>query len=199
MDTAIGIASARDHLSKRIESFSKGIMETLKFGDKRLNRPFEFEIEIGATEIKESQEERPGVFSVLQHRGGNSVSNGNAGDLNDVLAPSEDESAAMHSLQRRGSSFSDEDDIDGDKHCYETLRLFEARSASIFHTLLPLVFAHIGTLASHDPKVSLNLAVSYVFSSSIVLFFAEFRSNSESHSRDFATCFCPQPNVCLQG
>lgn len=155
MDTTNGIASARDHLSKRIESFSKGIIETLKFGDKRLNNPFEFEIEIGATEIKENHhqhEERagPNVFHALHQR---SVSNGNAGDLNEALDTTDDEIRMMRPLQRRNSSFSDDDELDGERHCLETLRLFEAQSASIFHTLLPLVFGHIGALASHDPKV----------------------------------------------
>lgn len=159
MDTTIGIASARDHLSKRIESFSKGIMETLKFGDKRLNNPFEFEIEIGATEIKEvhhQNEERPGpnLFRSFHHRG-ESVSNGNAGDLNEALDSTEDESGMFRPKYRRNSSFSDDDEVDEERNCLETLRLFEARSASIFHTLLPLVFAHIGALASHDPKVYL--------------------------------------------
>uniref|UniRef100_A0A1B0GP35 PHR domain-containing protein n=1 Tax=Phlebotomus papatasi TaxID=29031 RepID=A0A1B0GP35_PHLPP len=43
------MSTARD-LTKKIESFSKGIIETLKF-EKRATNPFEFEIEIGATEI----------------------------------------------------------------------------------------------------------------------------------------------------
>lgn len=160
MDTTTGIASARDHLSKRIESFSKGIMETLKFGDKRMNNPFEFEIEIGATEIKESHhqnEERPGpnLFHSFHHHRGGSVSNGNAGDLNEALDPTDDDSGLVRQIHRRNSSFSDDDEVDGERNCLDTLRLFEAQSASIFHTLLPLVFAHIGALASHDPKVNL--------------------------------------------
>lgn len=171
--TAIGggqtISAARDHFSKRIESFSKGIMETLKFGDKRSsNNPFEFEIEIGATEIQECQkdERQPLQSQQQQHQQQSawkraSIANGNAGDGEQVrdhlqqqhLQQQQHQQRIAAAAARRGSSFSDDGDADDEHTCSETLKLFESRSASIFHSLLPLVFAHVGALASYDPKV----------------------------------------------
>lgn len=158
--TSSNISSARDHFSKRIESFSKGIMETLKFGDKRQSsNPFEFEIEIGATEIQEKEqlEQRPmQVPMQQQQQRGGVVSNGNAGDSDQLADASERMQQQQRCAAQRRASSCSEDDTDGEQTCAETLKLFESRSASIFHTLLPLVFAHIGALAGHDPKVRLN-------------------------------------------
>lgn len=141
------MSTARD-LSKRIESFSKGIIETLKF-EKRSTNPFEFEIEIGATEIhpkdlvQQHQDKNHHHERTLKNSGRISKINGNNSEIN-----------IMNELIDR-STCSD-DDI-SDMTVFETLRLFENKSASIFQILLPLVFAHIGALASSDPKSSVQI------------------------------------------
>lgn len=131
------VSAARD-LTKRIESFSKGIMETLKF-DKRSTNPFEFEIEIGATEIhpKDLANEQDVQDRNLRN-GQISKMNGNNSNIKNFLneivkSSSEDDSSEMNIAQ--------------------LLKLFEDKSASMFHTLLPLVLANIGPLANSDPKV----------------------------------------------
>lgn len=125
------VSTARD-LSKRIESFSKGIMETLKF-DKRSTNPFEFEIEIGATEIHPKDLVKDAEIQDKNLKNGR-ISKMNGNNSNMGRSGSEDDSSDFNVLQ--------------------TLKLFENRSASMFHTLLPLVFAHIGVLANNDPKVN---------------------------------------------
>lgn len=130
-------STARD-LTKRFESFSKGIMETLKF-DKRSTNPFEYEIEIGATEIhpkdliKENEINKSDQMSKI---------NGNNGDdrnyIKDFgLTKSDDDSAEFHEAK--------------------ILDIFEHKTASIFHTLLPLIFGHIAALASSDPRSSVQV------------------------------------------
>lgn len=132
------VSTARD-LSKRIESFSKGIMETLKF-DKRSTNPFEFEIEIGATEIHPKDLVKETEIQDKNLKNGRiSKMNGNNSNIKNLL-------------NEVGRSGSEEDS--SDFNVLQTLKLFENKSASMFHTLLPLVFAHIGVLASNDPKVS---------------------------------------------
>lgn len=133
------LSTARD-LTKRIESFSKGIMETLKF-DKRSTNPFEFEIEIGATEIHPKDLAKENDVQDKNYKNGRiSKMNGNNGDIKNFL----------NEFAKSGS-----EEETSDLTIFETLKLFENRSASIFHTLLPLVFAHIGTLAGNDPKVGI--------------------------------------------
>lgn len=133
------ISTARD-LTKKFESFSKGIIETLKF-DKRTStgtnssstttatsattNPFEYEIEIGATEIT------PLDIDIENEFGKMSKINGNGGDLLD------DSDDSLTQISRS-----------------KILELFGIKDASLFHTLLPLVFAHIGPLVNSDPKVS---------------------------------------------
>lgn len=113
-------------------------METLKF-DKRSTNPFEYEIEIGATEIhpkdliKENEINKSDQMSKI---------NGNNGDdrnyIKDFgLTKSDDDSAEFQEAR-----ISD---------------IFEHRTASIFHTLLPLIFGHIAALASSDPRSSVQV------------------------------------------
>lgn len=141
------MSTARD-LSKRIESFSKGIIETLKF-EKRSTNPFEFEIEIGATEIhpKDLVQQHHDMNHHHERKSkiGGRISkiNGNNSEIN-----------IMNELIDRSTG--SDDDI-SDMTVFETLRLFENKSASIFQILLPLVFAHIGALASSDPKSSVQI------------------------------------------
>lgn len=135
------VSTARD-LSKRIESFSKGIMETLKF-DKRSTNPFEFEIEIGATEIHPKDLVKESEIQDKNLKNGRiSKMNGNNSNVKNLL----------NEVGRSGS-----EDDSSDFNVLQTLKLFENKSASMFHTLLPLVLAHISVLASNDPKVKFAL------------------------------------------
>lgn len=132
------ISTARD-ITKRIESFSKGIMETLKF-DKRSTNPFDFEIEIGATEIhpkdllKDSDIIKSDQLSKI---------NGNSGDNRNYL-----NDFGMMKSSGEGSI---------DKHDSKILDIFEHKTASMFHTLLPLIFGHIAALAHSDPRSSVHV------------------------------------------
>lgn len=130
-------STARD-ITKRIESFSKGIFETLKF-DKRSTNPFEYEIEIGiATEIHPKDLIKENDYAKTEQM---SKINGNNG--------------LQHSyLRDLGFSKSEEDRID----TYEEkiLNIFEHKTSSMFHTLLPLTFGHIAALAN-DPRSSVDV------------------------------------------
>lgn len=138
------LGTARD-FTKRIESFSKGIIETLKF-EKRSTNPFEFDIEIGETEIHpkdvllESNTEDKNL-----RNGRMSIINGN----NRAINHHNDINQYFNDMVKSGVS----DDDSSDFNYTQILELFENKSASMFHTLLPLVFAHISTLAYSDPKV----------------------------------------------
>lgn len=138
------LSTARD-LSKRIESFSKGIIETLKF-DKRSTNPFEFEIEIGATEIHPKDLVKETEVQDKNWKNGRiSKMNGNNGDIKNYL----------NEITNKSGSEEDTSELT----VFETLMIFDNKSASIFHTLLPLVFAHIGALAGSDPKVCFLLSL----------------------------------------
>lgn len=115
-------------ITKRIESFSKGIMETLKL-DKRLANPFECEIEIGATEIhpKDLAKENE-----LTRSNGMLKVNGN-----NVPFPCSGKSPET-----------------ADSHKLKILDIFEHKTSSMFHTLLPITLGHIAVLANGDPRSS---------------------------------------------
>ncbi|XP_037938854.1 E3 ubiquitin-protein ligase highwire [Teleopsis dalmanni] len=147
------ISTARD-ITKRIESFSKGIMETLKF-DKRSTNPFEMEIEIGATEIHPKDlmiEESPGVQDLNFRNGEIAKLNGNERDEDEVA---EDFVNAQHyqGLMCRSNS----EEIPAHLTVAQMLEVFNMTSSSMFHTLLPLVYAHIANLANRDPKSSVQI------------------------------------------
>lgn len=128
------LSTARD-FTKRIGSISKGIMETLKF-DKRSTNPFEYEIEIGATEIhptdliveNDNLQER---FNKSDDR----VNNGNNSEVKQY--ESEEESVDLNESK--------------------ILDIFEQKTASIFHTLMPLILGHVAALANSDPKSSVHI------------------------------------------
>lgn len=134
--TSKNISTARD-ITKRLESFSKGIFETLKF-DKRSTNPFEYEIEIGSTEIhpkdliKENDIVKTDQMSKI---------NGNNG--------------SNHVLRDLGFSKLEEERME----TYEEkiLNIFEHKTSSMFHTLLPLTFGHIAALANSDPRGSVEV------------------------------------------
>lgn len=135
--TSKNLSTARD-ITKRLESFSKGIFETLKF-DKRSTNPFEYEIEIGSTEIhpkdliKENDITKTDQMSKINGNNGS-----NHGYLRDF-----------------GFSKSEEDRME----TYEEkiMSIFEHKTSSMFHTLLPLTFGHIAALANSDPRSSVEV------------------------------------------
>lgn len=135
--TENALSTARD-FTKRIESFSKGLIETLKF-DKRSTNPFDFEIGVGATEIQEDN-----VVEVQERN----IRNGELSKINGNNRP-------RSYIQDFDQSDSDED-TSSHIMVMKVLEFFNLNKASIFYTLLPLVYAHIGSLANKDPQVQTN-------------------------------------------
>lgn len=135
--TPKNISTARD-ITKRLESFSKGIFETLKF-DKRSTNPFEYEIEIGSTEIhpkdliKENECQKTDQMSKIN--GNNGMNHGHLRDF----AFSKSEEERMETYESK------------------ILSIFEHKTSSMFHTLLPLTFGHIAALANSDPRSSVDV------------------------------------------
>lgn len=121
-------------ITKRIESISKGIMETLKF-DKRLTNPFEYEIEIGATEIHPKDLIKENEISKSEQM---SKINGNNG--------------CQHGYLKDFGFVKSEDSMEF--HEAKILEIFEHKTSSMFHTLLPLTLGHIAALANSDPRSS---------------------------------------------
>lgn len=128
--------TARD-ITKRIESFSKGIMETLKF-DKRSTNPFDYEIEIGATEIHPKDLIKDRQDGDMKSDQMSKINGNNRNYLKDF-----------------GMINSAEDSIELCEA--KILDIFEHKTASMFHTLLPLIFGHISALASSDPRSSVQV------------------------------------------
>lgn len=152
-----GISTARD-LSKRLESFSKGIIETLKF-EKRSTNPFEMEIEIGATEIhpKDLMIEESSSIHDLNFRNGQITKfNGNervgAEAVESLMGASQYNPVAM--------GRADSEETPAQMAASQILNVFNMSSSNLFHTLLPLVYAHIANLACNDAKVSLHMLMS---------------------------------------
>lgn len=135
--TPRNMSTARD-ITKRIESFSKGIFETLKF-DKRSTNPFEYEIEIGATEIHPKDLIKENEFTKTEQM---SKINGNNG---------------VHHGYLKDFTFSKSEDERIDTYEEKILNIFEHKTSSMFHTLLPLTFGHIAALANSDPRSSVDV------------------------------------------
>lgn len=136
-DTSTNISelSTARHLTKRIESFSKGIIETLKF-DKRPSNPFEFEydIEIGSTEINPIDLLKENELNDYYVQNGQiSKINGN----NDGRLESDDDSTEL--LESK------------------ILDIFQHKSSSMFNKLLPLIFGYIACMVNSDPKTSVQI------------------------------------------
>jgi len=136
------IIPLRRDLGKRFESFSKGIIETLKF-DKSSSNPFDTEIEIGATEINPRDLIYEEALDLDDYNCGNgefAKLNGNE-HVEDLLNINQQRHYPMN------RSDSEADDFD------QLNKVFNKQSSKIFHSLLPLVFAHVSNLAFKDPKV----------------------------------------------
>lgn len=137
------LSTARD-LTKKFETFSKGIMDTLKF-DKRSTNPIDFEIEIGATEItpKDLLEENEIIDKNIKNAKMSKINGNNRND----------ERSNLNDLGKSDSEESVTTQISRDR----IVEIFGVKDASMFHTLLPLVFAHIGQLVTTDPKSSVYI------------------------------------------
>lgn len=152
-----GISAARD-ISKRLESFSKGLLETLKF-ESRSTNPFEIDIEIGSTEIHPNDlmidESCASLqdFQLHNNKLANSKFNGNervaAEVVEELIANSQ-----YKALHHHRANESEDDSV---KHTIlQILEVFNASTANLFRVLLPLVYAHISKLAANHAKVSIS-------------------------------------------
>lgn len=103
-------------------------METLKL-DKRLANPFEYEIEIGATEIHPKDLAKENELAKS-----NSMSKVNGNNASTSTGKTTDN---LPDAQNR-----------------EILEIFEHKTSSMFHTLLPITLGHIAVLANGDPRSS---------------------------------------------
>ncbi|XP_055524898.1 E3 ubiquitin-protein ligase highwire isoform X3 [Wyeomyia smithii] len=136
-------STAKD-ITKRIENFSKGIIETLKFDKKSRNSiDFDIEIEIGAEEIT------PNDYIDDRNNKLDSISNGNASGLG---------------IQNKGDNFSILNDAASDAEEFNhqlnqerIIQLFSAEDSCLFTMLLPLTFAHIGPLVCSNLKSSVEV------------------------------------------
>lgn len=131
---------ATKDITKRIETFSRGIIETLKL-DKKFERNSMDCVEVdNAAEITATDYLEEGGSS-KKVRGDLSESqiNGNTKKpaVSNPLTKSESE-----------ESFVDREKIN---------EMFTTQESSLFHTLLPLTVAHISRLICSDPKVSVEI------------------------------------------
>lgn len=151
-EAGAGISAARD-LSKRLESFSKGIIETLKF-EKRSTNPFEMEIEIGATEIHPKDlilDESSAIHDLNFRNGQITKFNGNER----VGAEAVESLMGASQYNPAGLGRNDSEETPAQMAATQILDIFNMASSNLFHALLPLVYAHIANLACNDAKVSL--------------------------------------------
>ncbi|KAL9694804.1 hypothetical protein quinque_014089 [Culex quinquefasciatus] len=136
-------STAKD-ITKRIENFSKGIIETLKFDKKSRNSiDFDIEIEIGAEEIT------PNDYIDDRNNKLDSISNGNSSGV------------GMHSKAENFSILNDAgSDVEEFNHQLNQeriIQLFSADDSCLFTMLLPLTFAHIGPLVCSNLKSSVEV------------------------------------------
>ncbi|XP_058468268.1 E3 ubiquitin-protein ligase highwire isoform X2 [Malaya genurostris] len=136
-------STAKD-ITKRIENFSKGIIETLKFDKKSRNSiDFDIEIEIGAEEIT------PNDYVDDKNNKLDSISNGNTSGI------------GMHSKAENFSMLndagSDVEEFNNQLNQERIIQLFSAEDSCLFTMLLPLTFAHIGPLVCCNLKSSVEV------------------------------------------
>lgn len=131
---------ARD-ITKKLESFTKGIVETLKL-DKSKTNPFECEIEIGATEIST-----------------NDLANDSGNMSRYRMSGMSEDGDEIRKYLNRGSQNDSEEDDDSDSpfNIGQVVDIFGYKEATMFHTLLPVVLALVGPLVNSDPKSSVHV------------------------------------------
>lgn len=130
------------HITRRIESFSKGLMESFKF-DRKITNPFEFEIDIGAKEIS------PNDVIVDDEK----VKKAHASQINGNLK----QSPKNKYDEKRGNAVIDAEINANQVVQNRVINLFSVEDTSLFHTLLPQVFAYIGRLVQSDPRTSVDI------------------------------------------
>ncbi|XP_055618511.1 E3 ubiquitin-protein ligase highwire isoform X2 [Toxorhynchites rutilus septentrionalis] len=136
-------STAKD-ITKRIESFSKGIIETLKFDKKSRNSiDFDIEIDIGAEEIT------PNDYIDDRNNKLDSISNGNTSGLG--MQSKADNFSIMN------DAGSDVDEFNHQLNQERIIQLFSAEDSCLFTMLLPLTFAHIGPLVCSNLKSSVEV------------------------------------------
>lgn len=141
------INTATKDITKRIETFSRGLMETLKF-DKKIDRnSIEFlEVDVAAKEITANDNLNEEVNTKRKSAiGGNDLSssqlNGNKKIfLNSQLSKSESDDSLQNIVDKEKMN-----------------DMFTIQESSLFHTLLPLTVSHISRLICSDPKVSVEI------------------------------------------
>lgn len=134
-------------LTKRIETFSRGIIETLKFDKKPDKNSFDLgEVDVAAKEITPSDyliEEAKAKLSTRALSSDVQAShiNGNTKTvlIGNQLSKSESDESLQNGAEREKIN-----------------ELFTIQETSLFHTLLPLTVAHLSRLICSDPKVSVE-------------------------------------------
>ena len=139
------INSATKDITKRIETFSRGIIETLKLDKKFDRNSLDFvEVDVAAKEITPNDilVDESNVKKTVNRLVNNDLSesqiNGNTKKtfMTNQLSKSE----SLESLEREKIN-----------------EMFTIQESSLFHTLLPLTVAHISRLICSDPKVSVEI------------------------------------------
>lgn len=137
-----GSSLSAKHITRRIESFSKGIMETFKL-DRKITNPFEFEIDVGAKELS------PSDVIIDDEK----VKKAHASQINGNLK----QSPKNKYDEKRGNAVIDAEINANQVVQNRVINLFSVEDTSLFHTLLPQVFAYIGRLVQSDPKTSVDI------------------------------------------
>lgn len=130
-------------ITKRIETFSRGIIETLKLDKKFDRNSMEFVEVDAAKEITASD--------FICDEGGSSKKVINRNDFNDShINGNTKKSFTVNQLMK-----SESEESIGDRERMN--EMFTTQESSLFHTLLPLTVAHISRLICSDPKVSVEI------------------------------------------
>lgn len=128
---------ATKDITKRIETFSRGIIETLKL-DKKFDRN-----SMDCVEVDNAAEITPNDYL---EEGGSSKK---------VLSESQINGNMKKPTTAAQLPRSDSDESFGDRE--KINEMFSTQESSLFHTLLPLTVAHISRLICSDPKVSVEI------------------------------------------
>jgi RCR-type E3 ubiquitin transferase len=131
------INSTTKDITKRIETFSRGLIETLKL-DKKFDRGT-----IDCVEVDNAAEITPNDY--LESEGG---SRKNRNDLSESQINGNTKRPNQITKSDSEESFGERDRMN---------EMFSIEESSLFHTLLPLTVAHISRLICSDPKVSVEI------------------------------------------
>lgn len=130
------INTATKDITKRIETFSRGLIETLKL-DKKFDRGT-----IDCVEVDNAAEITPNDFLDDGSRKLNRI------DLSE---------SQINGNTKRPNQMAKSDSEDSFVERDRMNEMFSIEESSLFHTLLPLTVAHISRLICSDPKVSVEI------------------------------------------